>query len=468
MAGEHASRVPTCVAGAADTRRSEGQLGPAPGSDLLEARRRSAARAPWSMCLLFAALVLFTGRVPGLASKVLLVILAVALCRSRMAVPRSLAGIFALLLLATVGLQLVFDALSPADQTMSVVENVSPVYHVLYGFLVYAGLRSWEQGASREAILDRIEVAMIRWAPFIVVVLGITAVALVLQSAWLQREPARALLETHPDVLVATVVVVLPALRAADVGGQRLRTRALLVVWLVTVIIIAFRSRSSILALLVVLVLVQPRATRIVRSMFVVVFVLLALYVSGLSLDMGSRQLSFDAVMPSLTSFVSSDDSTAPGEFVVTRQWRQDWWNDIWDRVYAERMVVHGDGWGDHLGRRYNVKWFVDDTLSAPRHTHNIVLSLVAHGGLVVGALFLLTITVTVAGAHRQRRLQARSLVVEAALGGVVATFVAALMNPMLDVSIGAVLFWTLVGFLWWVSAPRADHAATVDRAQAG
>lgn len=462
MAGQTVlSEGVTRVAGAA-TLDIESAPGPVQRTEPLGGTEQPTGHAPWSMCLLFGALVLFAGRVPGPASDVLLPLLVVALCRPRMAVPRNAAAMFALVLLATVGIQVVFDTLSPSRPAMSVAENVSPVYHVLYAFLVYAGLRTWEQRAPRAAILHRIEEAMVRWAPFAVVAMGVTAVAHVVQPAWLQSELATALLETPLDLMGAAVVVVLPPLWAAHARGRGLRTGALLGVWFVTLVIVVFRSRSAMVAVLVVLLLVAPRATRLARTVFVCALLLLGLYVSGLSIEVGTREISFDAVRSTVTSFTRTDDGSGAGDYVETRRWRGDWWSDILDRVYAERMIVHGDGWGEHLGIRYDVKWFWGDTLAKPTQPHNIVLSLVAHGGVVVAALFVATTAATVTKAHRQRKLQPPSLAVDAALAGAVAAFVAALMNPMLDVSLGAVLFWTLVGFLWWLGAPHVDQARAV------
>jgi hypothetical protein len=438
----------------AGTLHGQGAPGPFQRTEPLEAAKRPAGRAPWSMYLLFGALVLFAGRVPGPASDVLLLFLVVALCRPRMTVPRNAAAVFALLLLATVGIQVAFDALSPTRPAMSVAKNLSPVYHVLYAFLVYAGLRTWEQRASRAEILHRIEEAMVRWAPFVIVAMGVTAVAQIVKPAWLQSEPASALLGTPLDVMGATAVVVLPALCAAVARGRGLRTIAPIAVWLVTVVIIVFRSRSSMVALLVVLVL-MARATQLARAVFVGAVLLLGLYVSGLSIDVETREISFDAVMSTITTVTSGDDASAAGTFVETRQWRSEWWADIWDRVFAERMILHGDGWSEHLGLRYDVEWFWGDTLTAPTQPHNILLSLVAHGGVVVGALFAAAVAATLIRAHRRRKLHPPSLALDGALAGAVVAFVAALMNPMLDVSLGAVLFWTLVGFLWWVSAPN-------------
>jgi hypothetical protein len=438
----------------------QGAPGPFRRTEPLNAAKPPAGRAPWSMYLLFGALVLFAGRVPGPASDVLLPFLVVALCRPRMTVPRNAAAIFALLLLSTVGIQVAFDTLSPTPPAMSVAKNLSPVYHVLYAFLVYAGLRTWEQRASRAEVLLRIEEAMVRWAPFAIVAMGVTAVALVVKPAWLQSGPAAALLGTPLDLMGASAVVVLPALCAAAARGRGLRTVAPIAVWLVTVVIIVFRSRASMVALLVALVL-MARATQLARAVFVGAVLLLGLYVSGLSIEVETREISFDTVMSTVTTLTSGEDVSTEATFVETREWRSEWWAGIWHRVVAEPMILHGDGWDQHLGLRYNVEWFWGDTLTAPTQPHNILLSLVAHGGVVVGALFAATVAATVTRAHRWRKLHPPSLALDSALAGAVAAFVAALMNPMLDVSLGAVLFWTLVGFLWWMTPPIPPSSLT-------
>ena len=262
--------------------------------------------------------------------------------------------------------------------------------------------------------------------------------------------------------LIPMVVVLFPVIQRGLKQSGRPLWRVLLVMWAVTALILVFRSRTAALAVFAVVLVVGPRPKRLVGATLAAVAVLLVLYVSGLSFNIRDREISFDGAVSSVTSLVGAGESSEHGSaYVGTRDWRAEWWGDIVSDIRAQPFVLHGYGWDENLGRRYDMVVYGDD--GEPFYAefpHSIVLSLAARGGLVVAGLFVATAATTLVRALRRCGGASRSFLIEAVLYGFVAALTTSLVETTLDKPQVAVLFWCLAGFLWWAGAPPIDEAA--------
>jgi hypothetical protein len=188
--------------------------------------------------------------------------------------------------------------------------------------------------------------------------------------------------------------------------------------------------------------------------------IVLALYVSGVSVELSGREMSFAAIGDAVGSVLGAGaDDDIGSNYLDTTNWRAEWWSGIWDDVTARWMVVHGHGWGDNLAVRYDVVpaiAAVDPRVL--RLPHDLFFSLAGRSGLAVAAAFLLVPVLTVArtfarGGPRLGTLRA----VEAARAGVVAAVVTGLTDVYIESPQGGIVFWCLIGFLWWATASHAD-----------
>jgi hypothetical protein len=281
---------------------------------------------------------------------------------------------------------------------------------------------------------------------------------------------APVLLSKATDLSV-TLALLLPFLVGADLRPRQGRAgRLLLPLFGTAALLVIFRSRGALLALAAGAFMVRPRPERALKGLFGAVAVALTLYVSGVSFTVGERQVSFQHIVESAASLLGGPGESADSIYVATRNWRTDWWDDIWTDVRAQRMVLHGHGWGDNLAVRHGlVPQSASNQPRVLRAPHNIFFSLAGRAGLLTAVGFLVVPVVTAARTFRIGDDARRSLAVGAARGGIVAAVVVALSDVYLESPQGGILYWSLIGLLWWASAPglpAPDQAATGRRAR--
>ena len=143
---------------------------PRPGTSAFETgsppwrRLRTQARAPLPLCAAFAVFVVYAGRPTGIVAELLLLTLAVGLCRPGMALPRNGPALLALALLSVVAVQVAFDLFTSDVGVVQLARGLAAVYYVLFAFLIYAGMREWERRASRQEVFRRVERTLLAWA----------------------------------------------------------------------------------------------------------------------------------------------------------------------------------------------------------------------------------------------------------------------------------------------------------------
>jgi hypothetical protein len=419
---------------------------------------------PGALRLLFAGLVLYAafgkgfayaGVPPLFVGEVLLAVVLVAAVRSTMALPRHPAALVTAVLVGIAAVQLVVDRLAGGAPLLETLRGLAPVYYSGYAFGLYALLRSWEARVGPGRIADSIDRALVRVTPALVAAVLVLAAFLLLEPAGLPTWPTSGvpiLLTKAGDIAVTLVLI-------APVVARRVELRRLVLgtAWCTAALLVCFRSRGALLALVIGLVVVWPHAVRIAKLGFVAVAVVLVLYVTGLTIQVRGREISYEAVGDAAASVLGGKPEDDIGSnYVGTTNWRADWWRSIWDDVTAQRMVFHGTGWGDNLAVRHGIVPPVSaDDPRVLRLPHSVFFSLAGRAGLLVAVVFLAIPALTVAATYRPRPRDDLVVPVQGARGAIAAAVTTGMTDVYLESPQGGVLLWSLVGFLWWATAPH-------------
>jgi hypothetical protein len=422
--------------------------------------------AGFALGLLFVALVLYAafgkgfayaGLPPVYVGELLLAVLLFAACRPDAAVPRSAAALLAACLLGLAVVQAGDDLLVGREPWLEIARGLAPLYYAGFAFATFALLRGFEGRVGFGPALATVESALARVAPLLAVVVLALFVAPLANVPWTPTWPGSGapLLVVKSTDLSVTLVLIAPALTRRT-GPERRRWP--IMVWAVAALLAVFRSRGALLGIVLGLLAARPHARRVVRGVVVGALVLVTLYVSDASLATGRREVSFRAAVNSTASLLGENRDEGKLNFAANTNFRIQWWGDIWADVTARRMVWHGNGWGDNLAIRYGVKPTGSDrdprVLRAP---HSIFFSLAGRAGLITAVGFLLVPLLTAARSLADRGAAARSFAVEGARGAVVAAVVVGLTDVYLESPQGGIVLWSLIGFLWWAAAARAD-----------
>ena len=432
-------------------------------------RARPSWRAPPVLHLAFAGVILYAafgkgfayaGVPPLFVGEVLLAALVIAALRRSTPIPRGPAVLATAVIIAIALVQLTVEVLHPAVPLVETVRGLAPVYYAAYAFAIYALLRVSEQRVGRVPIADAVDSALARVAPWLIAVLLVLAALLLVEPATLPTWPTSGvplLLTKSGDIAVALVLVA-PVLRVPVAARSRVPAWLLVGMWCAAALLVTFRSRGALLALVVGLLVARPHAVRVAKGLLVAVSVILVLYVTGLSVEVSGREISYDAVGDAVASVLGGGSEAEIGSnYLDTTNWRADWWGAIWSDVVDERMLVHGHGWGDNLALRHGVIPSVAaDDPRALRLPHNVFFSLAGRAGVVVAVAFLAVGVLTVAATFRRRPGRPPpSTAVVAARGAVAAAVTTGLTDIYLESPQGGILFWSLIGFLWWATAPE-------------
>lgn len=442
---------------------------------------RAPGPAPFALRALFVGLVLYAafgkgfayaGWPPVYVGEVLLVTVLGASLRSRWALPTNAAAVITAGLLAMAAVQFVSDRLGATVPLLETLRGLAPVYYASFAFGGYALLRDYELREGRRAVLDAVERAAARAAPLVLGVLLVLAGLLLVRPSGLPAWPGSGVpvLLTKPGDIAVALVLFLPILRSPAVADKvRLPPSIVLAMVVFTGLLVTFRSRGALLALVIGLVVARPNSVRIARGLLAATAVLLLLYVTGLRVEVGRREVSFDAARDAAASLVVSEpDDEIGSNLVGTRNWRAEWWSGIWDDATGEAMVLHGHGWGDNLAVRYGViAPSAGDEARVLRLPHSIAFSLIGRAGILFAVGFLAVPVVTIVRSLRRQWSGAPGPVVDGARGAVAAAVVTSLSGVYIESPQGGILLWSLIGFLWWATArpiggpgPGADRAA--------
>ncbi|HEX6423402.1 MAG TPA: O-antigen ligase family protein [Acidimicrobiales bacterium] len=406
----------------------------------------------------------YAGRPPVFVGEVLLALVLVSAVRPSAAIPRHPAALVTVVLAGIGVVQFAVDRLVAADPLIETLRGLAPLYYSAYAFGAYALLRAYEQQAGRPAVMGSVERAITRAVPWVLAAVTVLAALLLIEPSGLPTWPGSdvSMLLTKSGDIAVTLVLVAPVLFDHRLG-RRLGDHRLLSIglWCATALLVISRSRGALLALVAGLLVARPHPVRMVKGVMAATSVVVLLYVTGLSVEVSNRELSYDALGDAVQSTLGAASEEEIGSnYLGTTQWRADWWGAIWADVEQHAMLLHGHGWGDNLAVRYGVT-DVPDEFTALRLPHNVFFSLAGRAGLVV-AIGLVVVVPLLTIVPTFTRLAARPApaIVQAARGGVAAALVTGLTDIYVESPQGGILFWSLIGFLWFACAPPVEGDA--------
>ncbi|CAB4365450.1 MAG: hypothetical protein F2681_15890 [Actinobacteria bacterium] len=396
---------------------------------------------------------LFVGEVV-LAGTLLLVV------RRGMSVPQGLAPLVALIFVVFGTVQLILDLFLEHPSLVEEVRGFALVYYSLYAMTVYAILCRMEARTSAAEVVDRLERALRRSTRWLVPVFFVLSAQLVTgrlpSPAW-PGSGVRMLFTKATDVSVG-LAFVLPFV-AEGWRARRVGSRLTAVLWVAASLLVIARSRAAVLALCIGLAFTfGVRAVQIARAAAATALGYAILWVSGLHLKVGHRELSAAGLRDSVVAVFRP--SSVGSNYAGTSDWRSNWWSNIWSDIHAQGMWARGTGWSTNLATRYldpgntaqQQQQFV-----ALRLPHNIFFSVAGRAGLVAGVLFVLIGAVAVVASRPSRRVRAlRSRpLADAFRVSVAAGLVVGLTDVYIESPQGGIVFWCGCGVLWWLVRPR-------------
>lgn len=221
----------------------------------------------------------------------------------------------------------------------------------------------------------------------------------------------------------------------------------------------------SYLAVAAVCICFKPLSDAPWRLFGAMVAALAVLAISGLSIEVPGgkgRAISFDQIV---TNVGSIGGDTGQDGLDSTKEWRVQWWKDIYHYTFEGRYFWKGKGFGISLADDdgYQVG---DKTLRSPHNVHMTVLARMGVPGLLFWATLQATWLLAILMAYRKarREKEERWSALFLWLG---AFFTAFVTNGSFDVFIegpmGGIWYWSLwgagIGALWIFKYRRAELA---------
>lgn len=413
---------------------------------------------------MFVLLVVYAGRIGPVAADALLIVVLVQACRVDMAVPRHPAAVATAIVLGMTAVQLTAEVLDGNQDAARMVTNLGAIYFAGFAFGVYALLRRWEQRSGRAMVWSRMRDRLGRFTPVVTIIAGVFALQVVLGLSVDASLPAfaRPILVERTAIIAPTLTFLLPVLTSAPDGSVAGRwSRPLLVIWSLSLVVFAFEGRAVALGVGVGLIVMYLRPARLARVGYFLAVLLALLWVTGVSIEVGRREVSFDFALQSAASLVNAEDDSVTDlseqTLSRTKEWRTEWWSQIVDDIREEPLVLAGHGWSVNLGDKYGInEERIRNGGALADFPHNLFLTLAALGGVMLAAAFtavpLLTLARRPQGVHA-----ADTAIVAAAKAALVAALVVSITGVLVEGSQGGSLFWILIGFLWWATAPPME-----------
>src|SRR5262249_54989639 len=131
----------------------------------------------------------YAGYPPLFAGEGLLLLVVLAAWRPDAAIPRNGAAAVTVALAGLAVVQVADDLIVGDAPRIDIARGVAPITYAAFAFGLYALLRRWEAEAGAGAVLDAVEAAVVRVAPFVVGALAVLASLLVVQVTALPKWP---------------------------------------------------------------------------------------------------------------------------------------------------------------------------------------------------------------------------------------------------------------------------------------
>lgn len=230
--------------------------------------------------------------------------------------------------------------------------------------------------------------------------------------------------------------------------------------WLASAVLVFAQNRGGLLAILLALMLIAVLhpSRQWLKPAFVGLSAILLMVIVDPTIETGGgRTISVGQMTTNITS-IFSDETENQGGVQSTRNWRLEWWEDIWEYTAQGDHFWGGKGFGINLATDDGYQVTADESLRSPHSSHMTVLARMGVPGMLLwlglhlsfGSQMLLSIIKSRArGQVDQARIKTWLL----------AMWTAAMVTSSFDVYLegpqGAIVFWSVFGA--GIAAMRMD-----------
>lgn len=159
-----------------------------------------------------------------------------------------------------------------------------------------------------------------------------------------------------------------------------------------------------------------------------------------------TRTVSADTIIASVQSLFGE---TGDRGFDGTRQWRLDWWSDIFNYTVLGEYFWTGKGYGINLATADGYQVTSDESLRSPHNGHITILARSGVPGAIAWILLQLTYSISLLHAYFRSRREGRPLLSQTFLW-LFAYWLAFMTNSSFDVYLegpqGGIWFWSMFG----------------------
>ncbi len=227
-------------------------------------------------------------------------------------------------------------------------------------------------------------------------------------------------------------------------------------------------DRAGMLAFFVIgaiCLVLKPKHTAAWRLILLACLAVIGLWLSSVNIPIPGgkgRDISFRQMVINAGSLLGTD-SGDPG-MDSNKDWRLDWWGDIYDYTFHGRYFWKGKGYGINLADSDGYQLFQDDSLRSPHSAHMTFLARGGVPGLIFWVLVPLCWGVAILRAYIRSKREGETEW-EGLFAFVGAFGIALLINASFDVYLegpmGGIWFWCVYGFglgaLWiYQNCPHA------------
>jgi hypothetical protein len=251
-------------------------------------------------------------------------------------------------------------------------------------------------------------------------------------------------------VLTGIAVFTVVGLYKAQSVHHRLPSELFWVLWLACVGVVAMESRGALLGLIIPLMLVfllKP-SVEWLRALTIGLMALALIIIIDPSIDLGrDRSFSVNQLAVNVQSIFSSETDNAAVQ--GTKDWRTEFWFDIYDDTVRGPLFWTGSGFGTNLVSQYGYDVDAEKTVRSP---HSIHLTILGRMGVPGVALWLAFIVWLIANSLKSivscRRANDffMSGFITWLVSMVLSGLVVASFSPFLEGPQGSIPFWCLVG----------------------
>jgi len=214
-------------------------------------------------------------------------------------------------------------------------------------------------------------------------------------------------------------------------------------------VFVAFENRAGMLSYLVsafIVLMLKPLGRGPWRLIGMAVLALGILWSTGIEIDMGRRQLSFNQIIQNVESIFTA---TTDAKLESTKEWRLEWWRHIVEYTIHGKYLWYGKGFGINLADDDGFQVFRDHSLRSPHNAHLNILARTGVPGLLLWSMVQISWAIYMFIYYVMSRMSGRTQWSRIFLF-LLACWSAYIVNASFDVflegPVGGIWFWVIYG----------------------